>query len=84
MVKVVLFDSDNEVIVEKEFICELRAKAFLARAEEDEDYDHGYVLDLDTGEVYESFGYVTADDEVTTPSDECGFDPFAGCYTFDN
>ena len=84
MVKVVLFDKDGDVVVDKDYKCKSQAKRALAIFEENEDYDHGYVMDLDTGEIFESFGYVFDDGEVSTPSDECGFDPYEGCYTFDN
>ena len=43
------------------------------------------LVDAETGEVIESFGYDAEEPEDTDEpyALECGFDPYVGCYTFD-
>lgn len=84
MYQIVLFDKDGKVLKEETHACIKTAIVSLMRAEENLDYDHGYVVNCDTGEIFESFGFASSDGGVTSPSDDLGFDPFEGCYTFDN
>ena len=41
------------------------------------------IVDAETGEVIESFGYGLDDDDVSDDIDEMGLDPYEGCYTYD-
>lgn len=84
MYQIILFDKDGKVLKEETHACVKTAMMSLIRAEENLDYDHGYVVNCDTGEIFESFGFATSDGGVTSPSDDLGFDPYEGCYTFDN
>lgn len=84
MYQIILFDKDGKVLKEETHACVKTAMMSLIRAEENLDYDHGYVVNCDTGEIFESFGFVSSDGGVTSPSDDLGFDSFEGCYTFDN
>lgn len=82
MYELVLFDKDGKVLKEETHACVKTAMISLMRAEENLDYDHGYVVNCDTGEIFESFGFLTSDGGVTSPSDDLGFDPYGGCYNF--
>ena len=41
------------------------------------------IVDAETGEVIESFGNGSDDDDILDDIDEMGFDPYEGCYTYD-
>jgi hypothetical protein len=80
MYQIVLFDKDGKVLKEENHYCVKTAIMSLMRAEENLDYDHGYVVNCDTGEIFESFGFVSSDGGVTSPSDEVILNPFHSCY----
>ena len=81
MFEMALFNQDGELVVCREFdegqlIC---AKVAMALADENEEYDHGQLINTETGNMVCEFGYVGAE----MLDDEVGFNPFVGCFDFD-
>lgn len=81
MFEMALFNQDGELVVCREFdedqlIC---AKVAMALAEENEEYDHGHLINTETGNMICEFEYVGAE----MLDDEIGFNPFVGCFDFD-
>ena len=58
MFEMALFDVDGNLLLCREYENEMCASVAIALAEENEDYDHGHLVNLETGEVVAEFGYV--------------------------
>lgn len=81
MFEMALFNQDGELVVCREFDDDqlMGAKVAMAMAEENEEYDHGQLINTETGKMVCEFGYVGAE----MLDDEVGFNPFVGCFDFD-
>lgn len=77
MFEVILFSKDSEVVECKEFENQIAAEVAIAIAEECEEFDHGYLLNVNQATIVYKFGYENNEslpDEVAIDTNRKSYD----------